>query len=78
MIEPEARIDGEPVSYRYTVGHEQGLGYKLSAGDRRSAGDGLIRLSALVDVPDTRRNDYGLTVLALFNFHAELPGVTGP
>src|SRR5215471_13274048 len=54
VIEPEAGIDDEPVSYRCTVAYEERCGDELSAGVRRSAEDRLKRLPGNVEVLDTR------------------------
>src|SRR5215831_14792676 len=78
VVEPEAGIDCQSLSNRYSVGHEQCCRYELSAIICRSAVDGLKRLPAIVDVPDTCRNHDRLAVLSLFNFYTKFPLVTEP
>src|SRR5262249_2002039 len=68
MVETEAGVDCQPISYRYGVSHKQGRGDELAAVVRGIAGHGLKGRSAVVVIPDARRNDYRLTVLALFHF----------
>ena len=78
VVEPDAGIDGQPLSYRYRVGHEEGCADELAAINRRGPGDGSIGKPVVVDVSDARRNDDRLTVLALFDFCTDFPRMTGP
>ncbi len=77
VVEPQAGVDRQRRPDRDGVAHEPGRGDEHAAGDGGIARDGLKRPAAVVDEPDTGRNDRGQVMLALFELPADPPLVIG-
>ena len=72
MIEPQARIQRDPVVQRDGIAREERDHVGAAAGDRRRAIDGLERRAVVVDVPDTAWNDRRRAMFASFELDAGL------
>ena len=70
VVEPHTGIDRQPLAKGQGIGGEQSRCNEFATVDRGSAGDGLKGLPVVVDEPDTRRYDLGLTVLTFFDLRA--------
>src|SRR5262249_17602274 len=77
VVEPQSRVDGQPIPQRYGIARERGCRDRHAAGVGGRARDRLQWPSVAVDKPHAARNDRWSLVFAPLELSADLPLVIG-